>query len=458
MSCGDLCTAAKCAELEGRIDELQQLIFELAGLVQEHRALPVPYAHDIIPDFNVVTQLNEQDLTTKVVLFGQEQESTVSLPDSVIPTVAVEVVQLDPYNHEIQVTVNDILDTATLTTNQSQIEFGIEELNENEYGFGIIFDGQPYGAILDLSDAVANNQNSFGADFDINVSYQFNLLTVAVTADGITRQDTVYIDADVINRFGGVGSGINIGEQDVGCQQVAEELKVDLGEILAAIAAVQAQVTQVKEVVTVEVQAYALSKFDCPEDNGSTGAENNAAQVEQYKLPTLPALHEQLQWMNQNQVAIFEHLCANSGVLAFPDWWQVRLGSDVPQLVCTFRKGNTSTYHSYAIPHPRDTSQPTEALLPAFTKGSWQGMIVCKDNSKFIINCNTKAEAERMCAIAAQLIDNNYLELPPRIYVGERKGQAVGKAPMILATIQYFESGQQNTIPNWRVRVAELEN
>jgi hypothetical protein len=85
-------------------------------------------------------------------------------------------------------------------------------------------------------------------------------------------------------------------------------------------------------------------------------------------------------------------------------------------------------------------------------------MIVCLDNSKFIINCISKEEAERMCAIASQLIDGDYLELPPRIYVGERKGQGVSVDPMMPATIMYYERGQQNLIPNWRVKVSDLES
>ena len=62
-----------------------------------------------------------------------------------------------------------------------------------------------------------------------------------------------------------------------------------------------------------------------------------------------------------------------------------------------------------------------------------------------------------MCDAAISLIDPEWLEQPPRVYIGERKGQAVGVDVMIPATIQYFESGQQNMIPNWRVRVAKLE-
>ena len=82
---------------------------------------------------------------------------------------------------------------------------------------------------------------------------------------------------------------------------------------------------------------------------------------------------------------------------------------------------------------------------------------VCRDNSKFIINCVDKAEAEHMCNKAIRLIDNRWLESPPRVFFSERKGQAVSVDFMSPTSMEYFESGQQNTIPNWRVRVTEFE-
>ena len=457
MSCGDLCTAAKCAELEGRIDELQQLIFELTGLVQEHRNLPVPYAHDIIPNFNVRNRLNGSELTTEVDIFGERQSSTVTLPDSVVPTVNVEVIPQDNYNHQIVVTVNESSDNAVLTTHQPQLEFGIEELGDNQYGFGIIFDGQPVGAILDLTEFVPEETLVLPPEFSIDVDYQLDLLTVAVTIDGQTKKDTVYIDANVINRFGGGGPSNDTGEEDVTCQQIADALQLELGEILAAIAAIQAQVTQVQNVITVEVEASTLTKFDCPEEDSSDGAKNNTARVKNYKLATLPALHKQLQYINENQLSMFERMCELEVVVAFPDWWQVRLGSNVPQIVCSFRKGNTSTYHSLSIPHPKNTEKPKERLLPSYKKGNWQGMVTCKDNSKFIINCVSAGEASVMCNAAISLIDPDFLESPPRVYIGERRGQAVGVDVMTPAVIQYFEKGQQNFAPDWRVRIAELD-
>ena len=455
MSCGDLCTAAKCAELSNRINKLEQSIQELAVRLTDHANMPVPYSHDYLPNFDVDTTINGNELTTKVRIENREDSRTITLPDSVVPTVAIEVIPIDNYNYTIAVTVNESVAEAALTIHQPQIQFGIEKLEGQQYGFGILFDDMAVSAVLDLNNFDPTGTETTDADFDVNVSYLFNLLGVAVTIDGVTKSDTVYIDADVINRFGGGGGGTNIGGDDVGCQQIADALQLELAEILAAIAAVQAQVTQVKEVVTVEVEGTALTKFDCPETDPDSGEESDTFEFEDYKLATLPAIHEQLLWMNLNQLAMFERICEAGSVLAFPDWWQVRLGSKVPQIVCSFRKGTTSTYHSLSIPHPANTDEPTSALLPSYTKGNWQGMVICRDNSKFIVNAVNSGEAAVMCDAAISLIDSEWLEQPPRVYIGERKGQAVGVDVMYPTTIEYFESGQQNMIPNWRVRVTK---
>ena len=211
------------------------------------------------------------------------------------------------------------VDVVPWATHQPQIQFDIEELEGQQYGFGILLDDMAVSAVLDLNNFDPTGTETTDIDFDVNISYLFNLLNMAITINGVTKSDTVYIDADVINRFGGGGGGINIGGDDVGCQQIADALQLELAEILAAIAAVQAQVTQVKEVVTVEVEGQVLAKFDCPKPDPDSGEETNAAQVEDYKLATLPALHEQLKFINQNQLAMFERICEADSVLAFPD-------------------------------------------------------------------------------------------------------------------------------------------
>ncbi|MEL6494097.1 MAG: hypothetical protein AAFQ41_03110 [Cyanobacteria bacterium J06623_7] len=455
-SCGDLCTAAKCAELEARIDGLQQLLHELTVHLQDHINLPVPYSHQYLPNFDVDTALRGNELTTTVRIENITRDDVVTFPDTIIPSVTCDIFDSGDGGHVIKVGVNGVFDEDTLYIEEPPLNFAITDLGNNQYDFEITLGEQLQAQTLILTIPEPEVIEPAEINFDVDVSYLFNFLTVGVTIDGQTKSDRVYIDAEIINNFNGGGGGSNSGGEDMGCEGLADTMQLNLAEILAAIAAVQAQVTQVKEVVTVEVEGQAVTAFDCPVTDPDSGEVSEIATTEDYQLATLPAIHEMLRYLNENQVAMFERICESGGVLALPSWWQVRLGADVPQLACVFRKAGSSTYHTLSIPHPADTTKPTEVLLPAYVKGNWQGMVVCRDNSKFIINCVSKAEAERMCGIAAQLIHGDFIELPPRIYVGERKGHGVSVDPMTPTSIEYFESGQQNTIPNWRVRVSQL--
>ena len=59
MSCPDLCTAAKCAELEARIGALEQALELLEASFESHVAQDIPTAHDYTP--NVIVTINEQN-------------------------------------------------------------------------------------------------------------------------------------------------------------------------------------------------------------------------------------------------------------------------------------------------------------------------------------------------------------------------------------------------------------
>lgn len=150
---------------------------------------------------------------------------------------------------------------------------------------------------------------------------------------------------------------------------------------------------------------------------------------------------------------MLEAQCELEPVAAAPDWWQVRLGSDRPQIVCVFRKQGSRTYHSLAIPHPANVQLPQAPILPAYQKGNIQGMIVLNDNSKFIVNCGSQGEAERICALAASKIIASYLPNPYKVWITERKGEPVGELQMQPTSIMYFSQGQKDLKPDWRFAI-----
>ena len=447
MGCGDLCTAAKCAELEYKIAELQFQIDGVLALLNDHLLHDIPTAHAFTPEVTVTTNLNDSNLlTTQVDINGVADASETELTQTE-QELSFEIVQQDATNYLFTLTLAGTPIEQTLTIEKSELDFVITPTNPTEYDFAITYGTQAVNQQLNLSDLETSNQDqSDQGQLKIDVDYLFDVLKVTVSHGSYTDTDWTYIDADTIN-YGSGGGGNNTGDDDVGCSEIGEALQFDLASILQAIAAVDSKVTKVQEYVTIDVEGTTITEFECVEKAPEGEEQPLPGTEKEYEGKGIAGLHELLKITLNNQLAIFEETCASGGELAFPAWWQVRLGANVPQIVCSFRKAGTSTYHYLAIPHPANTSKPTKALLPAYTKGNWQGMVTCRDNSKFIINCNTKAEAERMCGLAAQLIDSDYLELPPRIYVGERKGQGVGVDSMTPSTINYYKTGQQNFVP-----------
>jgi hypothetical protein len=172
-----------------------------------------------------------------------------------------------------------------------------------------------------------------------------------------------------------------------------------------------------------------------------------------YKDKVLKAISKQIQHVQAIEQTIINEVCEveKESVVASPDWWQVRLRGDVPQIALVFRAMGTKTYYKLTLPHPLNLNKLTAPPIPTYKKGNWQGEIVCVDNSKFVVNCESKIEAERVVNLALLFIDPVFAGLTPRLYFAERKGIAVSTGSMLATSALYFSKGQKNTMPDWRV-------
>lgn len=172
-----------------------------------------------------------------------------------------------------------------------------------------------------------------------------------------------------------------------------------------------------------------------------------------YKDKVLKAISKQIQHVQAIEQTIINEVCEveKESTVASPDWWQVRLRGDVPQIALIFRALGTKNYHKITLPHPLNINKLSAPPIPTYKKGNWQGEIVCVDNSKFLVNCESKIEAERVVNVALTLIDPVFTGLIPRLYFGERKGITVSTGNMLATSALYFSTGQQNLRPDWRV-------
>ena len=173
-----------------------------------------------------------------------------------------------------------------------------------------------------------------------------------------------------------------------------------------------------------------------------------------YKDKVLRAINKQLDHVKQIEQTVIDEVCnvEKESLLAVPDYWQVQLMRHPPQVAVVYRRFGYRDYYRLCIPHPLSTNKPTQSPLPEYIKGRWQGMIVCIDNSKFVVNAETPQEATRICNVALTLIDPDFLDSDPRIYISERKGGTpVSIDRMIPRAAMYFPQGVKNVVPEWRV-------
>lgn len=142
-------------------------------------------------------------------------------------------------------------------------------------------------------------------------------------------------------------------------------------------------------------------------------------------------------------------------ILAIPDWWQSKRTSSPPQLVLTFKREGTRNYHTLSIPHPLMTQKPQNepTILEEYFAGNYQGMIVLKDNSKFIVNAINQNTAEAIINEVLTLINPSMLDSPPDIAYSDRRGSKIGNEKRIPKTVKFFSQGIKVLEPNWQYKI-----
>ena len=156
-----------------------------------------------------------------------------------------------------------------------------------------------------------------------------------------------------------------------------------------------------------------------------------------------------------NQADILALQCRdNDAIAAVPDWWQVRLGADRPQLIVQYaRKNSDGTFdkakYIVSIPHWwKSKDQTVESDFPTISKGQYQGTLIFLDNSKIIVNCLNEVEAQR---VVTKLSSNiKPIDLEGSIYTRSfRRGRELNEVIIFPRIAKFFATGQRNMIPTW---------
>jgi hypothetical protein len=483
MSCDNLCTAQECAELEQRIAKLEIDLDILKAAFEAHDAQSIPQAHEYGPlpyvKFYIDYNNNRIELELKAYV-----DLEINLHEQKpIPNAHY-------YKHQSNLKIDgsfsanylyltvadgDTSDTATILIpipdNDHQVTIGAA-VSSQTLGISVMVNG--------VQDSTAVRLPDFDPSVQVDCDIYQGTLAVNVQVDD--SSDIGFVDLPILKgdkgdqgekgepgergfkgfagtdgrdgrdgrdgidgedgRDGIDGKDGRDGIDGIGIDGCAINLDYIDNKLSASLSV--GGCNSFDEVAIVEFATIDVEQVDCVD--GEVVSEiiqvavlkgTQAAELEKYAA-TAKMLKAQ---------------CLLEPVAAAPDWWQVRLGANRPQIVCVFRKSQSRTYHSLTIPHPKNVELPTEEILPAYQKGNFQGMIVLADNSKFIVNCISAGEAERMCNIAASKIIGSYLPNPFKIWITERKGEPVGESNMKPSSILYFSQGQKNLKPDWRFAI-----
>jgi len=161
-------------------------------------------------------------------------------------------------------------------------------------------------------------------------------------------------------------------------------------------------------------------------------------------------LHDRIFQLQSEQCKEDKTCC----VAAVPEWWQVRLGADRPQLIVQYAEVLSdgkfgAPMYPLTIPHYSNSADDTIAdLFPSYQKGQYMGVLTLVDNSKLIVNCNTQAIAESIIDVVSLTIDTDMLE-GAHISIGKRKGQGLKTITVAPRIAKFFPNGQKNMKPQW---------
>ncbi len=191
----------------------------------------------------------------------------------------------------------------------------------------------------------------------------------------------------------------------------------------------------------------------CKPDSDSEDADYDEITIEvpESEAANIKELHDRI---FELQSAECRNTLKSECYAAIPEWWQVRLGADRPQLIVQYAEVlNDGKFgapkYALTIPHySLSFEQTTKDLFPNYQKGQAMGVLTLADNSKLIVNCNTQSEAESLIEALSESISSEALE-GSFLSTGNRKGQRLKTITVAPRIAKFFATGQKDIKPDW---------
>jgi hypothetical protein len=548
VSCDNLCTAAKCAELERRINDLE-------AQLNAHKALDIPQAHDYKSNLKIDGSFQSETLTITVADVTSQDTATILIPDNQGEVTVSLATNSDANTLKVYVKVGDKSDDETVTLPSPSVEVDLNVVDDalyldvtvgNQHGQDTVTLPSPpvevdLNAVDDALylDVTVGNQHAqdtvtlpsppvevslavAGNDLKVFVKVGNksdsaiielpkvdpldwldllkNLLAAALLADlkedlkDLIRDaiaklieelfDSLFRNLSITSDFnpgnrqlqicvsngrnsdctnvyiprGGGGGSDDTNDFLSGSGYLDEagilnllinssignaDIQVDMG-----LAEIERLLTEVHEYTVVDIEGNTATKFLCVDPNLKTPKpEDNQTQLA-YTGKGFAGLHELTKTFNDNLLTVFNEICQKEVVAAVPEWWQVRAGSDRPQLVVIYRAG-TSNW-SMSIPWYRGAYKSAIIKqIPGYTRGAYASYLTLGDNSKIVVNAVSKQAGEVFLSRIRSVISSEMLKDATIQTGGERKGKPINNVAVKPVYAKYFANGQKDQLPDW---------
>ena len=495
MSCDNLCTAAKCEELENRISALEQALELLEASFEAHTNQEIPTAHNYNSNIKIDGSYQSNTLTLTVADKTSQDTATIQIPDS---NVTVSLAADSSNTLKVFVAVGSKNDSETIKLPEPEVTVSLAVADQDLKVFVAVgskndsetiklplpnpFDlldllkllllGELKDDLKDLirdllGDLVQSLENLLRDylddllrnkfNFSVDTTFNDRQLTTCVS-NGLFRDCSTVRISDRIGGGGGGGGGngddngdylsgsgslsesgiltINI-DSSIGSANI--QIDLPLPEILKLL-------EEVHDATVVQITGSTPTAFLCAVDATDEPVDNQSTE---YAGTGILGLHALTRTVNENLVTVFGALCQQeSPIAAIPEWWQVRTGSDRPQLVVIYKGGDS--YWSITIPWYRGVyGNVIIKQMPSYTRGAFATYLTLNDNSKIVVNAESKIAGETFINRVKSLVSSSMLSDSRIQSGGERKGKLIAKVGVKPAYAKYFAKGQKDQLPDW---------
>jgi hypothetical protein len=201
-----------------------------------------------------------------------------------------------------------------------------------------------------------------------------------------------------------------------------------------------------------------LDRLDV-EISGSIDVANCQDEITNYPYSNLGivGLSSQLNAVSLQLKEMVKIQCEIEPIAAVPEWWQLRPEGNRPQLIVQFGEKKEDgkigkAIYTLTIPHFSGSKEDAKEINFEWRKGSIEGILTLKDNSKLIVNAVSEQEVEKIFGIAKKWIKEAML-VDSFSKIGQRKGQPFKQITAVAKVARFFPEGTKSEKPDWVVRL-----